>query len=262
LLNDWKKIARHSRAASLGQRFAPQIAFVRRRLSPEGYLGLHLTIGALVLAGAAWLFVAIAEDVVTGDPLTVVDARVATWLHTHASPPLTRVMMSISYLGAPLVAISIALIVALFFLWQRHWYRLLTLLLAVPGGALLNVLLKYSFRRGRPAFDDPLLTLHTYSFPSGHAMGATVLYGVLAAFAVWTVWGWRWRVLAAVLAGLLILLICFSRVYLGVHYLSDVLGGIVEGVAWLVLCLTAVSTLRRRRMSGQVAEAQPERRKI
>jgi membrane-associated phospholipid phosphatase len=156
-------------------------------------------------------------------------------------------MFLVSYLGAPAVVVGISLAAALLLAWRRHWYRLLALLLAVPGGSLLNVVVKQAFGCPRPVFDDPLLTLHTYSFPSGHALGATVLYGLLAAFAVWKVRAWGWRLLAATTGGLLILLICFSRIYLGVHYLSDVLGGIVEGVAWLALCLTAVDATRRRR---------------
>lgn len=130
----------------------------------------------------------------------------------------------------------------------------------MPGGSLLNVFVKDAFARPRPTFDDPLLTLHTYSFPSGHALGATVLYGLLAAFAVWKVRACRWRLPAAAAGGLLILLVCFSRIYLGVHYLSDVLGGIAEGVAWLALCMTGVSTLRRRRVRRASASRQTRRR--
>ncbi len=228
-------------------------AFVRNRLSPQGFLGLHLTIGVLILIGMAWLFGAIAEDVVTDDQLTIIDQRIAASLHAHATPALTKAMLFISSFGAPSTIIGIALAVGLFLWWQRRRYRLLALVLAVPCGMLLNVLIKYAVHRHRPIFDNPFLKLTSYSFPSGHAMGATVLYGVLAAFAVWTVTAWRWRLLAAFVAGLLIALVCFSRIYLGVHYLSDVLGGVTEGVAWLALCLTSVDTLRRQRIMNHSA---------
>lgn len=222
---------------------------MQARLSPEGALGLHLTLGIFILTGAAWLFGAILEDVVTGDPLTVLDLRIAVWLHAHATPSLTRIMVFISYLGTSAVTGAIAVVVG-FALWRRRYpYRLLALALAVPGGMLLNVLIKYAVHRPRPIFDHPLEALATYSFPSGHALASTVLYGLLAAFAVWTSKDRRWRMLAVVIAAVLIALVCFSRIYLGVHYLSDVLGGIAEGVAWLALCVTAVEMFRRHRAS-------------
>jgi undecaprenyl-diphosphatase len=197
--------------------------------------------------GTSWVFGGIVEDILTHDPLTVIDSDVAQWLHAHATPPVTTAMLAISFLGSFRMVTAIALCTALLLVWRRHWYRLLALVLTVPGGAVLNGLLKSAFRRGRPMFDDPILVLTTYSFPSGHAMAATILYGLLAAYAVWHIRQWRSRMLVAVVAGVLIVLVGFSRIYLGVHYLSDVLGGTAAGTAWLALCLTAVETMRRRR---------------
>jgi undecaprenyl-diphosphatase len=131
-------------------------------------------------------------------------------------------------------------------IWIRRWYWLLALVLVVPGGALLNELLKITFRRARPKFDNPILTLTDYGFPSGHTMIATLLYGFLAVFIFQAVQRWRWRVFAAAVAALLIPLVALSRMYLGAHYLSDALAAVAAGVIWLVLCLTAVATLRRR----------------
>ncbi len=78
--------------AFLRQCFARPLEFLRVRLSPRGYLGLHLTVGVLLLIGAAWLFGVIAEDVVTGDPLTVIDRNVSEWFHEHRTPGMTAVM--------------------------------------------------------------------------------------------------------------------------------------------------------------------------
>ncbi|WP_395406963.1 phosphatase PAP2 family protein [Pseudoduganella sp. UC29_106] len=96
-------------------------------------------------------------------------------------------------------------------------------------------------------FDEPLLTLATYSFPSGHTVAATLFYGLLACYLVMR--GRRWLPVAG--ATLMVLLVACSRMYLGVHYLSDVLAAVAEGVAWLAICVTGMSTWRRRREAGK-----------
>jgi len=111
---------------------------------------------------------------------------------------------------------------------------------------VLNIIMKHLIHRDRPLFEDPIQTLTSYSFPSGHAMGSTVFFGTLAAIMVWQVRDWRVCALAIAAAGLPVGLICFSRIYLGVHYLSDVIAGFVAGVVWLGACLFAVAAWRRR----------------
>ena len=242
----WSNLHRHEAIARIGSRFPRQIAFVKSRFSPEGYLGLNLTIGALLLIGATWLFGVIAEDVVTREPLTVWDIRFSAWLHMHAVRPLTRVLLFVTNIHSTWGVAITTVVVSLFLIRLRQRYWLLSLLLSVGGGMLLNVLLKNAFHRARPQFADPILTLTSYGFPSGHTMMATTLYGVLCVFAVSKIHRWPMRLLAICLAIFLVLLVGFSRIYLGVHYLSDVLGAIAEGVAWMALCLTAVDTMRRR----------------
>ncbi|MDQ3797190.1 MAG: bifunctional DedA family/phosphatase PAP2 family protein [Pseudomonadota bacterium] len=246
----WTMLLQRPRIVAFRHRFAPQFAFIHTRFSPGSYLGLHLTLGTLALSVSAWLFGGIAEDVVTGDPLTVVDIQVAAWLHAHTDPPVIAVMSFISSLGSIPVVSAIAVITALLLGWRRHWYRLLSLALTVPGGILLNILLKYAFHRLRPTFENPIVVLTSYSFPSTHTMAATVLYGALATFAVGFLKEWRWRTLVVLATILLVALIGFSRMYLGVHYLSDVLAAIAEGVAWLALCLTGVRTVQLWRQAS------------
>jgi undecaprenyl-diphosphatase len=243
----WARLAAHPRVTALHDRFAPQIDFLKARLSPAEFLGLDLTIGAIILIGASWLFGGIAEDVVTGDPLTVVDMEIAMWLHLHATPALTDAMMVISLLASWPVVMGIFLLLASYFVWKRSHYRLLAMTLTVPVGMLLTVMLKFAFHRSRPTWDDPILMIESFGFPSGHAMAATLLYGFLAAIGVRQVQAWRWRVLAVLTAGMVVVLVGFSRLYLGVHYLSDVLAGMAAGSAWLALCLTVVGSLRRHR---------------
>jgi membrane-associated phospholipid phosphatase len=221
--------------------------FVQVRLSSKGFPGLYLPLALLTLIAATWLFGAIAEDVVTGDPLTVVDVRFSAWLHAHSAATLTNVMRIVTYAHSPL-GVSIMTIALSAYWWARRLrYWVLTFILAVFGGMLLNVFLKHLFLRPRPYFDNPILTLTTYSFPSGHTMMATVFYGTLCAFVVSVARNWLWRTLAISIALFMIALVGFSRIYLGVHYLSDVLAAIAEGLAWLASCLITVATIRRGR---------------
>jgi len=217
-----------------------------RLRTPRRVFLLRLALGALSLFATAWLFGAITEDVVNHDaPLGTIDLDVATWLHAHATSPATRLMFFVSDLGAPLTVMAMTSVLAILLVWKRQRPQLLLLLLAVPGGALLNVILKHLVHRDRPIFEDPIQTLTSYSFPSGHAMGSTVFFGTLAAIVIWQVRDWRLCALAITIAGLFVALICFSRIYLGVHYLSDVIAGFLAGVVWLGACLFAVAALRR-----------------
>ena len=241
MLQNWRS---SSRPEALRKKFEPHLAFVRARLSRESVMGLQLTLSALVLIGAGWLFGGIAEDVVTGDPLTVVDVLVADWLHVHATPAVTKWMLVITHANGPSAIVIFSALVSVYLLAKRDWYWLTALIVVVPGGMLLNVLMKYAFQRTRPHFDDPLLVLTTYSFPSGHVAGATLFYGLLTAYMVAHITEWRWRAAIAVLALLIVVAVAASRMYLGVHYLSDVLAAFAEGLAWLVLCLTALRTWR------------------
>ena len=155
-------------------------------------------------------------------------------------------MFLVSDLGAPLTVMAMTSVLAIVLLWKRQRAQLLLLILGVPGGALLNVIMKHLIHRDRPIFEDPIQTLNSYSFPSGHAMVSTVFFGALAAIVIWQIRDWRLCALAIAIAGLFVAMICFSRIYLGVHYLSDVIAGFLAGVVWLSACLFAVAALQRR----------------
>jgi membrane-associated phospholipid phosphatase len=213
----------------------------------SGFLGLHLLAGFIIFAAMTLTLGEIAEDIRNREPLTVTDAQLSNWLHSQATPARTRAMFAITYFGSGAMVSCIAAAFGIYFIWRRRFYWLAALVSSIYGGMLLNRILKYAFQRPRPHFDDPLLSLTSYSFPSGHTMTATVVYGVLAAYFFTATRDWRLRILIFFVASLLILLVGFSRIYLGAHYLSDVLGAMAEGLAWLALCLTAVYSFWRRR---------------
>ena len=165
--------------------FLPRLhRFVAARLSPEGETGLHLTVGVVLIVVAAWLFGGIAEDVVNNEAITLLDVKVAQWFHAHASAGMTGLMLWVSNLHGMAGGPIMALMLAAYFYVKRQRYWLYTTVAVLPCGMLLNVLLKYVFHRARPSFDHPLLTLPTYSFPSGHTANAALLYGLLACWLV------------------------------------------------------------------------------
>ena len=148
-------------------------------------------------------------------------------------PALTRAMLVVSDLhGLPsmtgLIGVTAAVLA-----WRRNWSWLMVLVLSVPGGILVNVLMKLAFHRARPVSDQPLLVLTSYSFPSGHVAGATLFYGLLAAMYASGHGDWSRKVMAVSSAAAVVTLVALSRMGLGVHFLSDVLAAFAEGVAWL-----------------------------
>ena len=213
------------------------------------FLTLPLLAGVLVFVVMTLTLAGISEDVANHEPLTLLDAQVSNWLQTHRSVPLTKAMFVFTFFGSTGAVTCIAVAFGLYLIWQRRFAWLAVVVSSVFGGMLLNRLLKYAFQRPRPRFDDPFLTLTGYSFPSGHTMMATALYGVLAVYLCTTYAEQRYRNrrLAIVFAAaLLIGPVGFSRMYLGAHYLSDVLGAMAEGLAWLSLCLTVMHSVRRK----------------
>lgn len=201
-------------------------------------LTLRLCAGVLLLIVAASVFGAIAAEVAAGGRIAAIDEEFARWLHRYAAPPLTTWMFAVTTLHSTFAVSCYAGVVGLWQARLRHWRRVTMLAVCVAGGLSLNVVMKLAFQRPRPVFDDPLLTLSTYSFPSGHVAGSTILYGLLVVRVFERTALLRWRLPALTGATLAIVLVAFSRVLLGAHYLSDVVAAFAEGVAWLALCLS------------------------
>jgi len=221
--------------------------FVAARLTPGEALGLHFTVGVAVMLFAVWVFGSIAEEVIEAEELVFIDDWIARWFNAHATPGFTQVMLVITHAHNTAGMLVLTTVLGIYFYIRKARYWLLALLVSVPGGMLLNVALKNIFQRARPSLDNPLLTLTTYSFPSGHTVAATLFYGLLAAYLVCLPGKWKYRFLIALGACVLVALVGLSRMYLGVHYLSDVMAAVAVGCAWLAICITGVSTLGRRR---------------
>lgn len=194
------------------------------------------------------LFLAIAWNVSARSALVAFDLRAAHWLHAdaRANAATARFFLVLTDLHSP---VGIALLGAIFgaVLWRlRERYWLLTLAVSVAGGLFVNFVLKMAYERLRPRLDEPLVSLESYSFPSGHTAGAVLFYGVLAAFLVSRFFDWRARAASVAGACVMVVLVAFSRVYLGAHYVSDVVAAACSSLAWLTLCLSAGHGLVRK----------------
>jgi membrane protein DedA with SNARE-associated domain/membrane-associated phospholipid phosphatase len=231
--------------ARLRTRYDAQLRWLLRRLTPGQYLGLHLTVGLLAAAGCLWLFGGVVEDLITGDPLVRFDRALDDYLHSHATPHLTTFFLVVTAFGSTVAMVLLGVVVAALLAWRRLWTLLWTWIAAVAGSALLNWLLKGLFQRPRPHFAHPLVVETSYSFPSGHAMESFVVYGMLAYLAVLWLRSWEARMAAVCGAALVVVLIGFSRMYLGVHYFSDVVAGYAAGGVWLSALMTGAETIRR-----------------
>ena len=179
------------------------------------------------------------------NPLAGTDHEVATWFHAHLTRAFVSVLLAFTEFGSSEWIGVVLFLLVLFFVWKRLWPSLVTLIVAVPGGMLLNELVKVLVHRHRPFVDGPFVDWSGYSFASGHTIGATLLYGQLALFILPMIKGRRWRTLTVSSAALLIALVGFSRIALGAHFLTDVLAAILFGIIWLAFCLIAGKPMRR-----------------
>ena len=229
--------------------------FVVRRLDRESELGLRLTINVVLFAGAIWLFGGLLDAVLDNRTLVAWDRATNGWFHQHAAPSAMRAFALITLIGTPGSWIVVGL-VALWLLWRRHEWLLFWAWLAINlGGGIVQYVLKISVHRTRPEYAAQYLHGNSYSFPSGHTMDTTITYTLLAFVLarLYDLPGNR-RAALYVAAAALIVLVGFSRIYLGVHYPSDVFGGFAAGLAWLTAGIAAVhvvSTRRRRRKESR-----------
>lgn len=220
--------------------------FVGKRFERGAWLGLHLTVGAVVIFIATVLFAEIAWRTGAHSHFAQTDKAVASWFHNHLTPAGVVAARTASFFGSVLFVAGAACVAAVLLLRTQMWNRLMLVVLATAGGGLLNLALKHVFHRNRPVLENPLVTLSSYGFPSGHTMGATIFYGLLAllALGIWTRPIQRAATICA--AALLVGAIGCSRIYLGAHFLSDVLGAFAAGIAWLAFSWTGLEMIRRK----------------
>jgi undecaprenyl-diphosphatase len=222
-------------------------------------VGIFIVGGALFAIGGAWAFAEIAEHVQEGATQRF-DEKIMHWMAIHQTPTRRMVMADITELGTGVVVMMVVAVAALFLWLTRHKHSAALLLVATSVGIVINSFLKDVFHRDRPSIFDWGTEVFSSSFPSGHAMSAAIVYGTVAYLAARLQRTHLARGLTIAVALILILLIAFSRIYLGVHYPSDTLAGLLVGLAWAAFCMASLEAIQKvalRRAPQALADERP-----
>jgi undecaprenyl-diphosphatase len=219
-------------------------SFISRRFSREDPLGLRLTIGAATSIIFLYLFFAIVEDLIFKDPLVKSDLRIMSLFQIFRTPSFNDVMLFITYLGNWQIVVAGVILFGVYLILSRRWLWLALLIISVVGGEGIVWATKTVVGRPRPDLANALIPAQGPSFPSGHAFVAFAFFGLVAWFAInHTTGSWK-RLLLGFSAVIGIAALGFSRVYLGVHWLSDVLASFAAGAAWLTMLVTALAVAK------------------
>jgi membrane-associated phospholipid phosphatase len=225
---------------------------LRARLDPRSFAGLPLLLMAVAALYAGFLFAGLIEDIVEQDAIVAFDDRLNEGLAAVRSPVLFTPFTWVTDLGSGPALAAVAL-VATGFLWaERRLAFIAPLWLAFLGAQLTVYVGKFAVGRTRPEFLE-VATASLPSFPSGHTTGAMAVYGFVAYSIARDLPSFRLQFELAYWTGVIILLVGFSRMFLGVHFLSDVLGGFLVGGFWL-LAAFALTELARSRAGAPPAE--------
>lgn len=218
--------------------------FIGNRLNKDKFSGLPLTLLGMAFIYVLYLFFGIIHDIITTDVIVAADARIANLLFAFRDDELIKIFTWVTLFGKWQIVVSSAIILCLIlWLWKKRMY-LLPLWVTIIGSMLFNSLLKSTFHRPRP--DVALYVENTFSFPSGHATMAVAFYGFLAYILCRQIKKWKYKINALFFGIILILAIGLSRLYLGLHFLSDVYGGYLLGALWLLIGITIAEWLQHR----------------
>jgi VTT domain len=231
-------------AQPYGVEIEPLLAFVRARLSPAGYLGLHLTVGLAALGAMAWLLGGVAQDIFAQDPLVRVDQMVAIFVARHHTAALDSVTAAASLAGGTWAMVVVVGLTAAALAYAGE-YLLALAALPVWGGAYgVGLALRGLFSLFTPDVPASRLIHGFHHFPSVAMVMATAAYGIAGCAVAIYATNWRWRTVGAVAALYIVILIALGAVYRG-ELLSAVIGGFAAGGCWLAICLTGLLTYQK-----------------
>jgi membrane-associated phospholipid phosphatase len=211
-------------------------------------LGLQLFVGLMACVVALIIFGLLLSNVINAGGMVLFDQNLTLAVHVSANPATTQFFHLISMLGFEGLLV-VVFVVGLYYLSKRRWSYLITWAAGYAGAQVLNAILKLMIARPRPVFEDPLAVAANYSFPSGHAMMSLVMYGLLAFFMMVHIRNVVTPLLITVTVVVLVILIGYSRIYLGVHFFSDIVAGYAAGIIWLTICIMAMGLFKERQLA-------------
>jgi membrane-associated phospholipid phosphatase len=195
----------------------------------------YVLISVVILSVYTFIFERFADELIEAE-LYHFDQTIIDWIQSFVKPQLTSIMKIFTFLGSPLALFLLLIISASSMVWQKKRWEAFFLVIGIAGGGVFNLLLKWIFHRQRPTLHR-LIEETGYSFPSGHSMGSFIFYGMLCMLLFMFLKSRTAKVIIIMSTVLIIVMIGLSRIYLGVHYPSDVLAGYAAGGVWLTICL-------------------------
>ncbi|WP_299991057.1 phosphatase PAP2 family protein [uncultured Pontibacter sp.] len=235
-------LARQPLVQQLFHRFPGLSRFLLRRFDTTTFIGLPLTILLLVIAVNAALLSQLTEDVVESEGVVHLDKAFTAFLYSMRSEWLSHTFYAFTQLGTREAVFAVGGLATIVFLYNRRYTAVLAFWLTMAGVGLSVQYGKKFISRDRPT-EVAFYPEHNFSFPSGHATTSMALWGILAYFGYRHLHQRRLRNAVLSGAGALILLVGFSRIYLGVHFLSDVLAGFLLGAMWVLLGISIVEVM-------------------
>ncbi|MEN6474096.1 MAG: LssY C-terminal domain-containing protein [Syntrophaceae bacterium] len=229
--------------------------FIARRADRRTFYGLPLTLLCVAFLYTLFLFLGLIEDIITSDAIAAVDVRFVNLLAVFRTPGVTEVMTWITLLGKGQVIAVFALVLTLVLLLWRRMSYIMPLWLTLAGSQFFILLGKIAFQRQRPAV--ALYPETSYSFPSGHATMAMAFYGFLIYIILKQIKSYNKRLNLVFAVLIMLLAIGFARIYMGVHFLSDVWAGYLLGGIWLIIGMSLVSWERTWIKTAQPVSVRP-----
>lgn len=223
-------------------------SFIQVLLSLLRQAGIYIIVG---LGGALlllFLFAELTEDLLRNE-FSHFDDNFELWVHSFANPVFDLIFNFFTTLGSAWGVTLITAIPFLLLVWRKHYFSASILLLSVLGGLLINFVLKELFQRPRPDLWESTFARPTsFSFPSGHATLSLCMFGALIWIGLHLIKSWRVKITVAIVLAVTILMVGLSRVYFGVHYPTDIIGGYLSGGFWLTLLVSGDAIFKRLRL--------------